>query len=114
VVLHVYGIPPLPDAMGIGVGVDIVGPIERAAERELETLSTRHRARPGWGGALLRMGDPRDMILQQAAQTRADMIVMGTHGRRGFEHLVLGSVAESVTRYATCPVLVVPAAKVAG
>lgn len=110
-VLHVYGIPPMPDAMGIGTGVDIVGPVERAAEQALEELSKRHRARPGWGGTLLRMGDPRDMIVQQAAQTGAGLIVMGTHGRRGFQHLLLGSVAEGVMRHARCPVLVVPSAK---
>jgi nucleotide-binding universal stress UspA family protein len=39
----------------------------------------------------------------------ADLIVMGTHGRRGFRRLVLGSVAERVLRIARCPVLLIPA-----
>jgi nucleotide-binding universal stress UspA family protein len=47
-------------------------------------------------------------ILAQAAAVPADLIVIGTHGRGGFDHLVLGSVAEKVLRKARCPVLVVP------
>ena len=49
-------------------------------------------------------------ILEQVSATRADLIVMGTHGASGFERLVLGSVAEKVLRKARCPVLTVPRA----
>ena len=52
-------------------------------------------------------GDPRDVILRTANELGADMIVMGTHGRRGIPRLVLGSVAEEVVRRATCPVVTV-------
>lgn len=48
-----------------------------------------------------------------AAEWPADLIVMGTHGRRGVQRLVLGSVAERVLRHARCPVLLVPARSVA-
>jgi nucleotide-binding universal stress UspA family protein len=47
-------------------------------------------------------------ILARAGMLPADLIVMGTHGRGGFDHLVLGSVAEKVLRKARCPVLTVP------
>ncbi len=47
-------------------------------------------------------------ILANAAAQPTDIIVMGTHGRAGFEHLMLGSVAETVLRTAPCPVLTVP------
>jgi nucleotide-binding universal stress UspA family protein len=47
-------------------------------------------------------------ILAAAATTGSDVIVMGTHGRSGFERLVLGSVTEKVLRKASCPVLTVP------
>jgi nucleotide-binding universal stress UspA family protein len=50
-----------------------------------------------------------DAILAQAERSGADFIVMGTHGRSGFERLMLGSVAEKVLRRARCPVLTVPA-----
>jgi nucleotide-binding universal stress UspA family protein len=53
-------------------------------------------------------GVPADCVLQYARFLPADLIVIGTHGRRGFEHLVLGSVAEKVLRNAGCPVLTVP------
>jgi nucleotide-binding universal stress UspA family protein len=54
--------------------------------------------------------DVRDEILAQAAGMHADLIVMGTHGRTGFERVLLGSVAEKVMRKAGCPVMVVPRA----
>ena len=55
----------------------------------------------------LRVGDPAREVAQLAVDLDADAIVVGTHGRRGIARLVLGSVAERVLRYATCPVLVV-------
>ena len=53
--------------------------------------------------------------LDGSAPSSSDLIMMGTHGRRGFEHLVLGSVAEGVLRRATVPVLLLrPAASETG
>jgi nucleotide-binding universal stress UspA family protein len=57
---------------------------------------------------LIDVGQPARHILDRAASLPADLIVMGTHGSSGFEHLVLGSVAEKVLRKAACPVLTVP------
>jgi len=54
------------------------------------------------------IGQPVNQILDRATTSAADLIVMGTHGAGGFEHLVLGSVAEKVLRRAPCPVLTVP------
>ncbi|WP_321924691.1 universal stress protein [Paraburkholderia guartelaensis] len=53
--------------------------------------------------------DVADCIEHAAADWQAELIVMGTHGRRGVRRLVLGSVAERVLRCARCPVLLVPA-----
>ena len=50
---------------------------------------------------------PSRGIMEAAAATAADLIVMGSHGRRGLEKLVLGSVAQSVLQHAHLPVLVV-------
>ena len=50
-------------------------------------------------------GDPADEILKYACEQRVDLVVCGTHGRRGWDHLVMGSVAERVMRLAPCPVL---------
>ena len=57
---------------------------------------------------LVDVGEAPSRILDRAATLPADLIVMGTHGTRGFQHLVLGSVTEKVLRKACCPVLTVP------
>jgi nucleotide-binding universal stress UspA family protein len=58
-------------------------------------------------------GDPVTEILNTARDQHADLIVMGTHGRRGLKRMLMGSVAELVVRRSTCPVLTVhtPAAE---
>lgn len=55
-----------------------------------------------------KIGNPRDEILLTAEEWKADMIILGTHGRTGFDHFITGSVAERVVRKAKCPVLVIP------
>jgi nucleotide-binding universal stress UspA family protein/dienelactone hydrolase len=50
-------------------------------------------------------GDPAEMIVEAAKRNQADLIVMGTHGRSGLHRALMGSVAEGVSRKATCPVL---------
>ncbi|MCC6765691.1 MAG: universal stress protein [Deltaproteobacteria bacterium] len=57
----------------------------------------------------VRVDTPTLRILQLAAERQIDVIVMGTHGRSGLKHLLLGSVASKVARLAPCPVLTVPA-----
>ena len=54
------------------------------------------------------VGTPARQILSRESDLGVDMIVMGTHGTSGFEHLLLGSVTEKVLRKARCPVLTVP------
>lgn len=55
-----------------------------------------------------RIGTPKQEILTVASEWAADLIIMGTHGRTGFDHFISGSVSESVIRRASCPVLVIP------
>ena len=57
---------------------------------------------------VIREGDAVGEILSLATDMRADLLVMGTHGRSGFERLLLGSVTEKLLRKASCPVLTVP------
>ncbi len=56
---------------------------------------------------LVAEGNVSDEIVRAANEKGADLIVMGTHGRRGFNRLLIGSVAESVSRKAHCPVLLI-------
>lgn len=53
------------------------------------------------------VGPPADTIVRIAEERQVDLIVMGTHGRTGLQHMLLGSVAEKVVRTAPCPVLTV-------
>lgn len=56
----------------------------------------------------IRAGYAVDEICREAAKSKADLVVIATHGRSGFNRMLLGSVAEHVVRYAECPVMVVP------
>ena len=55
----------------------------------------------------VRLGDPETEINEIADEYQVDMIVMGTHGRSGLSHLLMGSVTESVLRHTNVPVLVI-------
>jgi nucleotide-binding universal stress UspA family protein len=57
--------------------------------------------------ATVRMGHVANTIVEYAAAVPADLVVMGTHGRTGLAHFIIGSVAERVVRLAACPVLTV-------
>ena len=56
----------------------------------------------------IKIGSPKAEILATAEECNADLIILGTHGRTGFDHFISGSVAESVVRKSRCPVLIIP------
>jgi nucleotide-binding universal stress UspA family protein len=58
------------------------------------------------GDSVIVEGAPFQMIIDTAKEKAVDLIVMGTHGRTGLTHVLMGSVAERVVRMAPCPVLV--------
>jgi nucleotide-binding universal stress UspA family protein len=108
-VLHVavtFEVLPVKGAVGVPMPA-----IQSAAE---DDANQRLRELLGAGGltekavAIARTGDPAKTIVDEAVTNKADLLVMGTHGRRGFNRLLLGSVTESVLRQAPCPVLTVP------
>lgn len=87
--------------------LDLLTPIHEAASAELSRMISGVRQRlPGARGDL-RRGTPSDEILAVIDETRADLVVMGTHGHRGVAHVLLGSVAERVVRLSPVPVLTV-------
>lgn len=77
----------------------------RAGGARLERLSATLRKRHQRVRALLKRGAPAPSIVETAKRTAVDLIVMGTHGRTGMTHMLMGSVAEKVVRMAHCPVL---------
>ncbi len=83
-----------------------------------DETAPQDRPLPGWRALAERLGAPSvdtqrsvgtpgPEIVAMARRDAYDLIVMGTHGRTGLGHLVLGSVAEEVVRHAPCPVLTV-------
>jgi nucleotide-binding universal stress UspA family protein len=52
-------------------------------------------------------GEPKSRIIEKAEEWRADLIVLGSHGRKGFDRALLGSVSEAVARHAPCSVAIV-------
>lgn len=79
----------------------------KAASEKLEALSSEFAAAGIVVKVSLCAGAPADGILQAAGRSSSDLIVMGTHGRRGFSHMWAGSVTEAVLRRGTIPVLAV-------
>lgn len=84
--------------------------IERFAAEELQRFLQASRPESGRPGLTrVRTGYAREEILKTLAERRADLAVLGTHGRSGFERLMLGSVTQGVLKGATCNLLIVPA-----
>jgi nucleotide-binding universal stress UspA family protein len=94
-------------AHGIWARYQTVGGLEAAARARLEAFAERRLSRPVSAQVRVAVGKPAEQILRVAREVGADLIVMGTHGRTGWRHVVLGSVAEAVLRQAPCPVFTV-------
>jgi universal stress protein A len=103
-VLHV--VPMIVPPVGMPVYVQLYEGQRRTAATGLEEIG-RKRLIGLKFELVTEMGDPAPMILRTAARVGADLIVMASHGRRGFSRLFLGSVAELVLRQSKCPVLTV-------
>jgi universal stress protein A len=84
--------------------------VRRAHTQAAAALDAAAANVPAVERRLVRKGHARDVTLAVADEVKADVIVMGTHGRRGVEHLFIGSVAEYVVRHARVPVMTVRAA----
>jgi nucleotide-binding universal stress UspA family protein len=81
---------------------------EEVRKRLLNLRVETQKAGVGTVEAMVLEGKPSVQIVHHAEALPADLIVMGTHGRSGFSHLMLGSVAERVARSAPCAVIAVP------
>ena len=114
-VLHVDEWPKgLPISMQFAGGASAAGDLcalhetIRQKERSLVADVARRLEGAGFGARTeLRTGDASREILDAAAEWQPDLIVIGSHGRRGFNRLVLGSVSDHVMRHADCSVEVI-------
>jgi nucleotide-binding universal stress UspA family protein len=107
-ILNVIALPGLgiPE-LGAGLAPGVIDSMVRDSEAALAKLADARRSKAQIADTLLRTGDARDVIVNTVEDVAADLIVMGTHGRRGVTRALLGSVAESVLRTAPCPVLTI-------
>jgi nucleotide-binding universal stress UspA family protein len=105
--LNVVGIPALgvPE-LGVALTSAVIDQLVVENQTALQQLA-RTRCTARLGQVLIKAGDPRDMINRTAQELGVDLIIMGTHGRRGITRALLGSVAETVVRSAPCAVLTV-------
>ena len=103
-----------PVSYGLDFTLIHPGEGERTRKRLIARLEELASALSGAGIPVkvhVRGGSPADSILDDAHTLSCDMIVMGTHGRRGLSHVMAGSVAEAVLRQASCPILTVRSPK---
>ena len=103
--VHTWEVPNLGYGAGLYVPGDMWTPIERAAQSQLEATTHVLQEQVPNAKSVLRAGVAWEEIIAAAASLHADLIVLGTHGRRGFSRAFLGSVAERVVRLSPVPVL---------
>ena len=106
-----FALPPPIDVATVPID------ITKMMERVTEGLAAEERRVVDSGlrcETVMLVGRPDAEIVARAAATHAELIVMGTHGRSGLAHALLGSVAERVVQHAHCPVLIVPKREAAG
>jgi nucleotide-binding universal stress UspA family protein len=106
---HVWQPPVYTMAEGVGLAADLINELIKEAEKGLAA----------WRGDAERLGAKRvttqfltgvpwnEVVTLAKSDPAIDLLVMGTHGRTGLKHVLLGSVAEKVVRHAPCPVLVI-------
>lgn len=81
--------------------------LEVAVQRSMEEQLKRVQDAGLEADTIIVHGIPFQSIVDIAHEQKVDLIIMGTHGRTGLQHILLGSVAEKVVRHAPCPVLTV-------
>jgi len=110
-VLHVIEpIPVYPEGEAWGYGTESV-PVSQEERKEAEGLIARTGQTLRDAGfrvtTVLEVGNPKEVIIDSAAKWPANLIVIGSHGRKGLDRFFMGSVSEAVARHACCSVQIV-------
>ena len=105
--IHAWEVPAAAYAAMTYVPADFWTAIEQAATEQLKSTLEQVQKRLPRAESILAKGAPAHEIIAAADRTKADLIVMGTHGRRGMSHVLLGSVAEKIVRLSPVPVLTI-------
>jgi nucleotide-binding universal stress UspA family protein len=112
--LHVIDLPHnvspdtavIPDSTGAPISIKDYA--SKGAEGHLDDISARLAKDGIKPTVFIRFGTPHEEITKFADEMKVDLVIMGTHGRTGLAHLLVGSVAERVVRTSKVPVLTVP------
>ena len=114
-VLHVIeplGLYPDGQAWGIGSDFAVVHKEQWKKAEELVGRGAQDLRDAGFSvTTAIEEGNPKAVVVDSAGKWHADLIVLGSHGRKGLEHLLMGSVSEAVARYAPCSVQIARIAK---
>jgi universal stress protein A len=106
--LHVIQSLPLGGVdMGVTLPYTYIQDLEAEIANSMQAYLAQVTTAGVEGEIVVVHGVPFHEIIETAKMQQVDLIVMGTHGRTGLQHMLLGSVAEKVVRLAPCPVLVV-------
>ncbi|MDF3071283.1 MAG: UspA domain protein [Polyangiaceae bacterium] len=105
--LHTWEIPAYPYMDYVASTGDLTTEIENAAAKALADALAVVKTQIPDAAAVLRVGAPWQQVIDSVGELGVDLVVMGTHGRRGLSHHLLGSVAEKVVRLCPVPVLTV-------
>ena len=105
--LHIIQLTPMTMGDMYGYSLEAyLEAMESEAQKHMEALLNRVHQEGLQGEMAIVQGVPFQIIVDMAESRDVDLIVMGTHGRTGLTHALMGSVAERVVRLAPCPVLV--------
>lgn len=105
--MHTYEIPAYAYPGIEFAPRELFAVVADAAAKQLDEALAEVRKELPAAHAILKRGSPWREILATIEETKADLVVMGTHGRRGLGRAILGSVAEKVVRVSPAPVLTV-------
>ena len=108
--VHAYDVPiPLVSPYEVAIPEPYLEETRRIAAEKLATLVDRVAAQGVAVDSVLTEVPAASALVRAAEESKADLLVIGTHGHTGIKHLLLGSVAERTVRSATCSVFVVKA-----
>ncbi len=103
-------VEPRPMAVDITLNyVPLEEDLEQAAEEDLQLVLKEFQLAGLKVECSVEIGNPSDVILDKSRDLDVNLLIMGSHGKKGLSRLIMGSVAETVVRKANCPVLIVKA-----
>jgi nucleotide-binding universal stress UspA family protein len=110
-ILHVTPEPVHPDQLSIYLPPEKLEELKASQKKELDKELRTHYLQKMKGfknyQVIFKEGEPFLEIIQMARRESVDLIVMGTHGRTGLDHILFGSTAEKVVRKSPCPVMTI-------